>query len=377
MQTLVRRLDKIHPPQLIISDEAHHSRAGQWVKIFEKFNKANILGVTATPVRLSGEGLGREAGGVFDSMVNGPTVSELIQRGYLATPRVFAPPVGADLAQLRRKYGEFVQGEVAEIMDKPVITGHAVDHYRKLCNGVPAIAFCASVAHAEHVAEQFRAAGFQSASIDGTMHDAERKQRVRDLGNGQIHVLTSCEVLSEGFNAPIVGAAILLRPTASLGLYMQQVGRALRVYPGKSEAIVLDHVGNTMRHGFVDADREWTLEGNKKSGRKKDEDDQDIKVKQCSQCYSCFIPAPKCPYCGHVETPTAREIEIAEGQLEEIDAKRLAEIEKDRAKMFATRERGQATTMQELRDVITKQGGNPNQAYFIMKARSQRQGART
>ena len=376
VQTLARRLDKVLPPKLIIVDEAHHSRAGQWAKVFDHFSDASILGVTATPIRLSGEGLGRKSGGYFDSMVVGPTVAELISRKFLAPPRIFAPPGGADLSSLRKKYGEFVTGEVAEIMDKPMITGCAVDHYRKLCHNVPAIAFCASVAHAEHVAEQFRAAGYNAASIDGGMNDHERKSRISELGSGRLNVLTSCEVISEGTDIPIVGAAILLRPTASMGLYLQQVGRALRMYDGKDEAIILDHVGNTLRHGLPESEREWTLDGEAQGKKGKKDDEPDVKVKQCEQCYACHAPAPVCPFCGFVYKPTAREIEIAEGQLEEIDTKRLQQIEADRAKMFARREEGKATTLEDFQKIAKERGYNPGWAKHRMMARNNRQGAR-
>lgn len=372
VQTLVRKLDKIHPPQLIISDECHHAGAASWSKIFAHFHKANILGVTATPCRLDGKGLGRASGGFFDSMVNGPTVSELIKAGHLANPRVFAPPVGADLSSLRKKYGEFVSSETAAAMDKPIITGCAVEHYRKLANGIPAIAFCASVAHAEHVAEQFKAAGFNAASIDGTMHDNDRKKRIRDLGNGSLNVLTSCDIISEGTDIPIVGAAILLRPTASMGLYLQQVGRALRMYDGKTDAIILDHVGNVMRHGMPDEDREWSLDGEKQGKRSKTDDEKDVKVKQCEQCYACHDPAPKCPVCGFVYTVTAREIEQAEGELQELDAKRLAEIEENRKKMFQRREEGQCSTLQDFQELAERRGYAPGWAYHRHRARQQR-----
>lgn len=374
VQTLVRRLDKIHAPQLIISDECHHAGAASWSKIFAHFNKANILGVTATPCRLDGKGLGRNSGGFFDSMVNGPTVSELIAAGHLANPRVFAPPVGADLSTLRKKYGEFVTAETAAAMDKPIITGCAVEHYRKLCGSVPAIAFCASVAHAEHVAEQFRAAGYQAASIDGTMHDADRKKRIRDLGNGGLHVLTSCDIISEGTDIPIVGAAILLRPTASMGLYLQQVGRALRMHTGKTEAIILDHVGNVMRHGMPDEDREWSLDGEKQRGSRKKDDEPEVKVKQCEQCYACHVPAPKCPVCGHVYAISAREIEQVEGKLLELDAKRLQEIEENRKKMFARREEGQCSTLADFQALAERRGYAPGWAYHRHRARQQRGG---
>jgi superfamily II DNA or RNA helicase len=374
VQTLVRRLDRIHPPNLIISDECHHAGAASWSKIFNKFTRANILGVTATPCRLDGKGLGRAAGGFFDSMVNGPPVSELIDAGYLARPKVYAPPVGADLSNLRKKYGEFVTADAAAAMDKPVITGCAVEHYRKLANNVPAIAFCASVAHAEHVADQFRAAGYQAASIDGTMHDNDRKARIAALGNGGLHVLTSCDIISEGTDIPIVGAAILLRPTASMGLYLQQVGRALRMYDGKTHAVILDHVGNVMRHGMPEEDREWSLEGAKLAAKGKKKDEDDIKVKQCEQCYAVHEPAPKCPVCGHVYEVSAREIQQAEGELQELDSKRMAEIEADRAKMFRKREEGQCRTLEDFQKLGEKRGYSPGWAYHRYRSKQSRGG---
>lgn len=374
VQTLVRRLNKVHAPQLIISDECHHAGAATWSKIFAHYNKASILGVTATPCRLDGKGLGRPAGGFFDSMVNGPPVAELIRRGFLANPRVFAPPVGADLSNLRKKYGEFVTADAATAMDKPVITGCAVQHYKRLANNIPAIAFCASVAHAEHVADQFRAAGYQSASIDGTMHDNDRKARIKALGNGGLHVLTSCDIISEGTDIPIVGAAILLRPTASMGLYLQQVGRSLRMYDGKTNAIILDHVGNVMRHGMPDEDREWSLDGEKQGQKKKKDDEKDLKVKQCESCYSVHVPAPRCPVCGHVYEVSAREIDVADGELQELDSKRLAEMEENRKKMFARREEGQCNSLADFQALAEKRGYAPGWAYHRYKAQQQRGG---
>ena len=374
VQTLVRRMDKVHAPQLIISDECHHAGAASWQKIFSYYDSAAILGVTATPVRLDGKGLGRSSGGFFDSMVNGPPVAELIRRKFLANPRVYAPPVGADLSNLRKKYGEFVTAETAAAMDKPMITGCAVQHYQRLANGVPAIAFCASVEHAEHVAEQFRSAGYQAASIDGTMHDNDRKARIKALGNGGLHVLTSCDIISEGTDIPIVGAAILLRPTASMGLYLQQVGRSLRMYDGKVDAIILDHVGNVMRHGMPDEDRKWSLDGEKQISKKNKDDDKDLKVKQCDQCYAVHMPAPRCPVCGHVYEVSAREIETAEGELQELDAKRLAEIEMNRNKMFAKREEGLCVSLADFQALAEKRGYDPGWAYHRFRARQQRGG---
>jgi superfamily II DNA or RNA helicase len=222
VQTLVRRLQKTPAPNLIIVDEAHHAAAGSWRRIIEHYRKSLILGVTATPVRLDGQGLGVETGGYFDRMVLGPSVRELIEQGYLSRPVVYAPPVGADLAGVHRRFGDFVAKETAERMDKPHITGNAVDHYLRICPNAPAIAFCSSVKHAEHMAERFRDAGIPSESLDGTLDDRMRRHRIMALADGRIRVLTSCDIVSEGTDIPVVTAAILLRPTQSTGLYLQQ-----------------------------------------------------------------------------------------------------------------------------------------------------------
>lgn len=263
VQTLVKRLDsgRAAPPDLIVLDEAHHATAGSWRKIIEACPNSRLLGVTATPVRLDGQGLGVAGGGVFDALVSGPTIPELIAQGFLSPPVVYAPPTQLDLSGVRMVGGDYAQGEIGRRMDKPTITGDVVAHYRRICNGAPAIAFCASVEHAKHVAADFRGAGFRAESLDGKMPDGQRKTLIDELGRGHLNVLTSCDIVSEGTDIPVVMAAILLRPTASMGLYLQQVGRALRPAPGKTRAVILDHVGNCLRHGLPDEDREWSLAG--------------------------------------------------------------------------------------------------------------------
>jgi DNA repair protein RadD len=287
VQTLRNRIlqGRIGDVDLVVIDEAHHATAGSWRTILEARPRARFLGVTATPSRADGNGLGVAAGGVFDVMTLGPSVAHLMAEGYLCKAAVFAPPSQLDLTNLRLRGGDYEPKALAERVDRPTITGDAVSHYRRVCSGQPAIAFCASVAHAKHVAEQFRAAGFRSESIDGSMADTDRKRLIDALGTGKMHVLTSCEIVSEGTDIPVVAAAILLRPTQSLALHLQQVGRALRpVYvPGanvatregrlsaiassaKPRAVILDHVGNTLRHGLPDEGWEWSLEGKPKRG---------------------------------------------------------------------------------------------------------------
>ena len=174
--------------------------------------------------------------------------------------------------------------------------------------------------HAEHVAESFNLVGVPSESLDGTLSPEERDARIKRFERGETLVLTSCDVISEGFDLPAIEAAILLRPTQSLSLYLQQVGRALRTFSGKKEAIILDHVGALSRHGLPDMDREWTLDGVSKKERQKN-DEPDINITTCKQCFAVFLAnKTQCPYCQWVKpTPKGREIEQTEGELTEFD----------------------------------------------------------
>lgn len=350
VQTLASRLKKMTPEQiahllpfkLLIIDECHHAVAGQWAKIIAAFPNARLLGVTATPSRADGKGLGTHCGGPFDHMVKGPSIQWLIDEGFLTKPVTYAPPTKIDLKDVHMRGGDYNAKELSEAVDKPRITGDAVAHYARLCPFQPAIVFCASVEHAEHVAAEFRAAGFKSQCLDGSMSDSARRAGIQGLADGSIHVLTSCDIISEGTDIPVVAAAILLRPTQSEGLYLQQVGRALRpVYAEgfdlstsegrlaaiaagpKPRALLLDHVGNCLIHGLAQDDREWTLDGRQKGSRKKSE--SAVSLKQCPSCYAFHEPAPKCPQCGHVHEVAGREVEQVAGELkalseEEIEA---------------------------------------------------------
>lgn len=344
VQTVVRRTGGLVPPDVIIVDECHHAAAGTWGKILQAFPKAIRLGFTATPERLDGKGLAD----AFDCLIRGPEVAWLIEQGFLTQPKYYAPPNQLNLDGLQVRAGDYARDETAAMMDKPSITGDAVAHYQRICPGVPAVAFCASVAHAEHVAQAFAAAGYRAATIDGTLDRQERRQRVRGLADGSLQILTSCEIISEGFDIPVVSAAILLRPTKSLGMHLQQVGRVLRIAPGKERAIILDHVGNCLRHGLAEEEREWSLEGRKKRKKKAGEDDDAPPVRQCPKCYSCHVPAPICPECGHLYEVKKRELEQKDGELVELNAAWMAKQRRQ--------EQGQAQSYQELLEIGKARG---------------------
>jgi DNA repair protein RadD len=361
IQTLARRIEDTPVPDMVIIDESHRAAAAQYNAIFAAWPKANFLGVTATPERLDGKGLG----GLFQSMVLGPQVQWLIENRFLAQPVYFAPAQAVDMTGIRKTHGDFDRSELEDLMDKPTITGNAVLHYRKFAAGLRAVAFCVSVAHAEHVASQFCQQGIPAASIDGKLEPEVRKQRIADLQSGRIMVLTSCELISEGFDLPAVGAAILLRPTASLAMHLQQVGRALRPKDATGgKAIILDHVGNCLRHGLAEEPREWTLDG--RDARKKKE--KPVETKQCESCFAIFT-GNACPQCGKERTVSPREIEETAGELKEIDPAVLAE------RYAARREEGMCRTLADFQALAAKRGYKSGWAYHRFTARQGRKAA--
>ena len=357
IQTLRRRLDQIEQPDLVIIDEAHHSISKSYVNMFAHWPDALFIGVTATPERLDGRGLGI----MFDRMVIGPTVQWLIDNGFLARPVYYAPRDAVDLSGISKVAGDYNLGEAAEVIDTPKITGDAVTHYRRFCPNQRAVAFCISVAHSQHVAAQFEAAGIPAASIDGQLDQETRKKRVEDLTAGRILVLTSCELISEGFDLPTVNAAILLRPTMSLSMHLQQLGRALRPYPGKTRAVILDHVGNCLRHGLAEQDRKWDLKGRVKRNK----NSKPVETKQCSKCFAIFA-GTACPQCGSAREIAPREIEEVDGELQRLSIEDIAKKRDER------REEGMCKTLDDFRSLAAKRGYKPGWAYFRWKARSRK-----
>ena len=277
IQTLSRRLEKMPAPDMLIYDECHHAVTGAYVAVANHFPNARILGVTATPERLDGRGLGE----AFDIMVQGPPSRWLIENNFLADFDYYAPATQLDLSSVKTSMGDYALDDLAKAVDKPTITGDAITHYRRFLDGRPAIAFCVTVEHAKHVAATFNEAGIAAASIDGTMSGAERDAVINGLKSGAIKVMTSCELISEGFDVPAVSGAILLRPTKSLAMSLQQAGRALRLKPDGSKAVILDHVGNVNRFGTPKTDRQWSLDSKKRKA-------EESGVHACKACFKVF-----------------------------------------------------------------------------------------
>lgn len=366
--TVGRRLSTLPRFDLAVVDECHHAAAKSWADVLAAINPRWTIGLSATPCRLDGKGLGEH----FDTIVEGPAVAWLIEQGFLSPFRVFAPST-LDLSGVRTLAGEYNRADVAAAADKPAIIGDAVAHYRELVPGKRAVAFCVSVAHAEHVAAQFRAAGVPALSIDGDMPPHARADALEQFEAGRILVLASVDLVSEGFDLPAIEAAILLRPTKSLSLYLQQVGRVLRPSPGKTEAVLLDHVGNVARHGFPDDAREWSLAGVAKKSRA---GVADLPVRTCPACYRVHRPAAQCPACGHSYAGEGRQVEEREGVLTEV--RRLTPEEREAAKKAAAAQRAREERNAGLQELIQigMARGYQNPVTWAMRRHAGKQAAR-
>lgn len=373
VQTIIKRLTYFAAldwkADAIIIDEAHHATAGSWNKIIDHFSVLNpdlkIIGVTATPIRGDGQGLGVDSGGLFEEMVIGPQVQDLINEGFLVKPRIFGPPERLDLTGIHTSMGDYKKDELSALVDKPKITGDAVDHYKELCAGAPAVVFCVSVEHAEHVAQQFRDAGYRFYAVDGTMDDDTRKTILGGLADGSVDGVCSCDLISEGTDIPAIGCAILLRPTKSKGLYLQQVGRALRPYAGKEYAFILDHVGNTEAHGLPYQVQNWTLEGSVKK-RGGGGSDVIVRVVMCESCFMQQEPAPVCIGCGHVmKKPVDNTPKQVEGKLREITEET---IQKKQAKV----EQGKSQSLEALIELAKKRGFSEKWAHHVNDGRQKK-----
>lgn len=307
VQTYTRRLKRMRKPDLIITDENHHSLATSYKRIYDYFPDVPRVGVTATPIRLNGDGLGD----VNDKLIIGVSTKWLIEHNNLAPYDYYAPSV-ADLTGLHTKMGEYVTADIEKAMIKNTVFGDVIKYYKQLANGKKTICYCSSIKHSLATTQAFYDAGITAAHIDGSTAKAQREKIIADFRSGKITVLCNVDLISEGFDVPDCECAILLRPTHSLTLYIQQAMRCMRYKPGK-RAIIIDHVGNYARHGMPDDDREWSLEKKPKRSQKKIEAEQATKVKQCPECFFTFSPSISnavCPHCGYQFPAVERKVDF-------------------------------------------------------------------
>jgi superfamily II DNA or RNA helicase len=363
VQTLINRLDRVPAPDLIAFDECHHIRAAMWGRIVERHKDAYHVGLSATPRRLDGAGLGPP---YFQRMICGPSPAWLIENGFLSKYRLFRPNT-VDVSGLHKRMGDYIASESAALVNRPVITGDAIGHYRKHCPGARALAFCVSVEHSKAVAAAFMAAGIPALHVDGKTHDHLRDQMMADFAAGKIRVICNVDLFGEGYDCPALEAVILLRPTASVGMYMQQVGRALRTAPGKEYAIILDHVGNSLQHGDPDEERVWELT----PGKEEKEKPKVPPPRTCGYCWaSNRAGATHCKVCKRAFPVESRQVDQVDGELDEVNQDELA------ARRAAKVEQGMAQTLEALTQIGTMRYGpdkGPRWAMHVWEARQKKQ----
>jgi DNA repair protein RadD len=311
--TLIRR-KPLPRAQLIFIDEAHRAMAKSYRDIMSQYPQAVFVLLTATPIRADGEGLGD----IADDMVLCPSVAELTEMGYLVPARVYAPSK-PDLGGVHIQNGDYRPDELATAVDKPKLTGSIVEHWLRLGQNRQTVVFAVNIEHSKHIVAEFQQAGISCEHLDGNTPGPERTAILRRLADGTTRVLSNCAVLTEGWDSPVVSCVVLARPTVSTGLYLQMAGRGLRPHPGKTDVIILDHAGATHQHGFVDDEREWSLDSQpRKRGR--DDNAPSFSVRMCAECWAAFkAPAMACPYCGAAyQGRDMKPPDVADGELVEL-----------------------------------------------------------
>lgn len=316
-------------PDLLLIDEAHHLVAATWQRLIEVFPEAYTCGFTATPIRLDGKGLNR----VFGGMVVVATVRQLMAEGWLAPARHYAPAIRPDLSDARVKGGDYVGEDAAAAMRRSGLVGDAISHYRRLCDGGLALVYAATIQHSMEIAEQFQMVGVPARHVDGDTPRVVREQAIRALEDGELKVLTNVNLFAEGVDLPALAGVILLRPTKSLGLYLQMCGRALRPSPGKDFATIIDHAANVFTHGLCDEDHLWTLKD-----RKRNKKAAVAAVKRCPQCGAVMAAAVRsCPECEFEFEVERRAPQTVPGDLELADPAVILRVRLERMPLFQQR----------------------------------------
>ena len=360
--TEANHLGKYPTPALIVADEAHLSRSNSWMKIIERYNTWTV-GFTATPVRLDGKPLGD----IFDALIEGVDVKWLIKNKHLAPYEYYAPTL-VETDGLRKVAGDYVVSDLEKLMNERAIYGNVIKSYERFAKGERAIAYCVSVEHARRTAEAFNSAGIRAEALSAGTPAKQRKNVMDDFRNGLTTVLCNVGIISEGVSIDEVTCCMLLRPTESVALGIQQMMRCMRYLPGKT-AKIIDFVANYTRVGLPDDDREWSL-GEPLKRKKQLNENGDFYIRSCPECFMTFKTAPVCPFCGTEYPLHPREIKAREEiELQRITAEETAKIEAEKKK--ARQEQGRADSFEALVQ-LGKQRGYKNPAFWaaqVMRGR--------
>jgi superfamily II DNA or RNA helicase len=304
---------------LIIVDEAHVGLTETRQRLLELWPGAKIIGLTATPTRSDGKALGR----VYDELVEVASVQELVDAGFLVKARYFSVSE-PDLKKVRTTAGDFNQLDLDAVMNQSKLIGNIVQHWLEHASTRRTVVFATSIEHSVALAKEFLEHGVSAEHVDASTPQSAREAIFRRFAAGETQVLTNCTLASIGFDLPELDCVVFARPTKSLGLYLQMLGRGLRPAPGKPDCLVLDHAGNVLRHGFATDPRYWTLHGkyaedvDKKERAKKEREKKGDTELKCPVCTAVWVGGRQCPECGYWFPPKARAIETHDGSLVEL-----------------------------------------------------------
>jgi len=327
VDTLLSRLVRtqrltLMPFDRIIIDEAHLGLTDSRISLLDRWPNAIKVGLTATPCRADGKALGK----LYDELIEVATVSDLISKGSLVNARYFSV-AEPDLKKVRTTAGDYNLGDLERVMDQPKLVGDIVTHALEHAGDRRTVVFATSIKHSVALAQEFMDKGVTAEHVDAGTPQHEREAIFKRFSEGTTQVLCNVSLASTGFDLPELDCVIFARPTKSLGLYLQMLGRGLRPSSGKKDCLVLDHAGNVLRHGACDEERYWTLAGDygydrerivrEKVEAEKTEEHQ----RKCPECSAVWIGGRECPECHHIIQPKARAVKTADGRLVEINAK--------------------------------------------------------
>lgn len=340
-------------PDLIVVDEAHLFVTPLRAGILAHWPSARIVGLTATPARKDGRALGL----IFDELIEVATVGELTDAGFLVPGRYFSL-ADPDLSRVKITAGDFNQKQLAEEMDRPHLVGDIVSTWLARAGGRRTVVFATNIAHSVSLTNEFRLHGVAAEHVDANTPTDERKAIFDRFRSGETQVLSNCTLASYGFDLPELDAIVLARPTKSLVLYLQMLGRGLRPAPGKEYCLVLDHAGVVRRFGFADEPRGWSLDGPVENWREDAQrNGRDIpepkKLRDCLQCQAIFTGS-QCPECDWYYKPKGVPVETLAGDLIEIDG--IRESDRERLKFYL-----------QLRGLCTKRGKKAGYAAYSYK----------
>lgn len=346
INTLLRRLSKIiRDPDFIFFDEAHVN-IDQILAVQEMFPKSKVICLSATPERGDGRGLNE----IAEVLIEGPQLSELVKLGRLSVPRYFYPDLGFDRNQLTWNGTEANAGELEELFAKQRVYGRTIDLYRKHSDGKPCILFERRVKSAQFAAQQFRDAGYNFQCVDGSMTGKQLDAIFEGFARGEIVGLTSSDLLTYGVDLPTIECLIMLRPTMSVALFFQMIGRGLRLAPGKDTCVILDQVNNIVEFGYPLLDRKWNFDGNGSGGIVEKPDDTVLRL--CPEIEFLYCNKKTCVGCEHNKSKNEKQKPVAVIDCDLQEYKHQEEIFIKRAARPAYQADLEKTIM-ECRQVIT------------------------